>query len=125
MISCPAREKTESDVRASRSSAKIGTFSELYLLTARRSRATIKLSMEVKMKQNITLRLDKDLIKRGKVIASKKDTSLNRLLSDFLKQIVDEEDHYEQCKRKALNILDKGYYLGGKITYTREELHER
>jgi predicted transcriptional regulator len=77
------------------------------------------------MKQNITLRLDKDLIKRGKVIASKKDTSLNRLLSDFLKQIVDEEDYYEQCKRKALNILDKGYHLGGKITYTREELHER
>lgn len=77
------------------------------------------------MKQNITLRLDKDLIKRGKVIASKKDTSLNRLLSDFLKQIVEEEDYYEQCKRKALKILEKGYHLGGKAPYTREELHER
>ncbi|MBI4689377.1 MAG: hypothetical protein HY754_03785 [Nitrospirae bacterium] len=58
------------------------------------------------MKQNITLRLDKDLIKKGKVIASKKETSLNRLLSDFLKQIL-EEDFYEQSKRKALNILKK------------------
>jgi len=77
------------------------------------------------MKQNVTLRLDKDLIKRGKVIASRKETSLNRLLSDFLKQIVEEEDHYEQCKRKALDILNKGYHFGGKITYTREELHER
>jgi hypothetical protein len=77
------------------------------------------------MKQNITLSLDKDLIKRGKVIASKRDTSLNRLLSDFLKQIVDEEDYYEQCKRKALKILDNGYHLGGNINYTREELHER
>jgi len=77
------------------------------------------------VKQNITLRLDKDLIKRGKVIASKKDTSLNRLLSDFLKQIVEEEDYYEQCKRKALKILEKGYHLGGKAPYTREELHER
>lgn len=77
------------------------------------------------MKQNVTLRLDKNLIKKGKVIASKKETSLNRLLSDFLKQIVEEDDYYEQCKRKALNILKKGYHLGGKITYSREELHER
>ncbi len=77
------------------------------------------------MKQNITLSLDTDLIKKGKIIASKKETSLNRLLSDFLKQIIDEEDFYEQCKRKAMNTLNKGYHLGGKITYTREELHER
>jgi len=77
------------------------------------------------MKQNITLRLDKDLLKRGKIIAAKKETSLNRLLSDFLKQIVEEEDFYEQCKKKALSILKKGYHLGGGITYTREELHER
>lgn len=77
------------------------------------------------MKQNVTLRLDKDLIKKGKIIASKKETSLNRLLSDFLKQIVEEEDFYEQCKKKALNILKKGYHFGGEITYTREELHER
>ncbi len=77
------------------------------------------------MKQNITLRLDKDLIKKGKIIASKKETSLNRLLSEFLKQIVEEEDYYEQCKKKALNLLDKGFHFGGKITYTREELHER
>lgn len=49
----------------------------------------------------------------------------NRLLSDFLKQIVEEDDYYEQCKRKALNKLKKGYHLGGNITHTREELHER
>jgi hypothetical protein len=78
-----------------------------------------------KMKQNITISLDKDLIKKGKIIASKKETSLNRLLSDFLKQIIEKEDYYEQCKRKALSILDKGYHLGGKITYTKEDLHER
>jgi predicted HicB family RNase H-like nuclease len=44
------------------------------------------------MKENITLRLDKDLIKKAKGIASKRDISLNRLLSDFLKQIVDQEE---------------------------------
>jgi hypothetical protein len=77
------------------------------------------------MKQNITLSLEKDLIKRGKVIASKKETSLSRLLSDFLEKIIIEEDCFELSKRKALNILNKGYHLGEKITSSRKELHER
>jgi hypothetical protein len=77
------------------------------------------------MKQNVTIKLDTDLIRKGRVIASKRETSLNRLLSDFLRQIVEEEDSYEQCKRKAFNILNKGYSFGGKRTYTRDELHER
>ena len=95
------------------------------MLTARKLRAIIKLKGGNEMKQNVTIKLDKDLIKKGRIIASKRETSLNRLLSDFLRQIVDEEDSYERCKRKALSILNKGYSLGGKITYTRDELHER
>jgi hypothetical protein len=77
------------------------------------------------MKQNITLSLEKDLIKKGKVIASKRETSLSRLLSDFLKQIINEEEFYDLSKRKALNVLERGFHLGGKITCSREELHER
>lgn len=77
------------------------------------------------MKQNITLSLDKELIKKGKILASNKETSLSRLLSDFLKQIIEEEELYERSKSKALDILNKGFHLGGKITSSREELHAR
>lgn len=77
------------------------------------------------MKQNITLSLDKELINKGKVIASKRGTSLNRLLSNFLKQIITQEEFYELSKRKAFILLDKGFHLGGKITSSRDELHER
>jgi len=77
------------------------------------------------MKQNITISLEKDLIKKGKIIASKKETSLNRLLRDFLKRIVEEEELYELSKKKALNILNKGFHFGGEITCSREKLHER
>ena len=77
------------------------------------------------MKQNITLSLEKDLIKKGKIIASKKETSLSRLLSDFLKEVINEEERYELSKRKAISILNKGYHLGGKILCSREKLHER
>ena len=54
----------------------------------------------------------KGLIKKGKVIASKRETSLSRLLSDFLKEIINQEESYELSKRKAMNILDKGFHLG-------------
>ncbi len=81
--------------------------------------------MKIRMKQNITLSLEKDLIKKGKVIASKRDTSLSRLLSDFLKEIINQEESYAISKKKALSILDKGFHMGGKITCSREEIHER
>jgi hypothetical protein len=78
-----------------------------------------------RMKQNITLRLDRELIKKGMVIASRKGTSLNQLLSDFLKQIIAQEEYYELSKRNAFSLLDKGFHLGGKINCSSDKLHER
>ena len=77
------------------------------------------------MKQNITLSIDKDIIKRGKLIAAQNDTSISKMLSDHLKQIVDREEQYETAKRSALHTLKKGFHLGGKITWRREDLYQR
>jgi len=77
------------------------------------------------MKQNITLALDKELLKRVKVLAAKKDTSVTKLLTRQLARIVSEEDHYESSKKRALARLKKGFHLGGQILAQREELHER
>ena len=77
------------------------------------------------MKQNITLSVDKDLIKKGKVIAAQSDTSVSKMLSEQLKQLVEDNEQYETAKRSALQTLKKGYRLGGKITWKREDLYER
>lgn len=77
------------------------------------------------MKQNITLCLDKEIITKGKIIAARKDTSISKMLGDQLKEIVDREDQYEASKRNALAALKKGFHLGGKITWKREDLYER
>jgi hypothetical protein len=77
------------------------------------------------MKQNITLSIEKDIIKKGKIIAAKKDTSISKMLSEQLKQIIDMEEQYEAAKRSALQTLKKGFRLGGKITWKREDLYER
>lgn len=77
------------------------------------------------MKQNITLSIEKDIIKKGKIIAAQKDTSISKMLSEQLKQIIDMELQYEAAKRSALQTLKKGFRLGGKITWKREDLYER
>jgi O-phosphoseryl-tRNA(Cys) synthetase len=39
--------------------------------------------------------------------------------------LVSEDDAYEQAQRQALALLDRGFHLGGVITATRDEWHER
>ena len=77
------------------------------------------------MKQNITLSIEKELLKKAKLMAAKKETSVTRLLSEQLAKMVSEEDQYDSAKKKALAILRKGFHLGGRILENREELHER
>lgn len=77
------------------------------------------------MKQNITLSLEKEIIKKGKVLAAQRETSVSRMLGDVLRQIIASQDQYEAAKRSALQELRKGFHLGGKIGWTREELYER
>jgi hypothetical protein len=77
------------------------------------------------MKQNITLSIDKEIIKKGKIIAAQKDTSISKMLGHHLKEIVDREDQYEAAKRGALQALKEGFHLGGRIDWKREDLYER
>ncbi|MBW2646796.1 MAG: hypothetical protein JRE23_11570 [Deltaproteobacteria bacterium] len=77
------------------------------------------------MKQNITLSLDKDLIKKAKVISAKRDTSVSKLLAQELREMIESAESYEAAKRRAIANLRTGCHLGGKITVSREELHER
>jgi len=81
--------------------------------------------LEIVMKQNVTLSIEKEIIKKGKVVAARKDTSISRMLADLLKSMVENDERYEAAKRSALQLLKKGVRLGGKITWKREDLYER
>jgi hypothetical protein len=77
------------------------------------------------MKQNITLSLDKTLIRKSKIIAAQRETSVSKMLSDELERLIQRSEQYELAKRKALANLKTGFHFGGKITASREALHER
>lgn len=77
------------------------------------------------MKQNITLSLNKDLIRKSKIIAAQRETSVSKMLSDELEGLVQRTEQYEIAKRKALANLKRGFHFGGTVTASRESLHER
>jgi hypothetical protein len=77
------------------------------------------------MKQNITLSINKDLIRKAKILAAQKQTSISGMLSQELQKIIDDSEEYELFKRKALININQGFHLGGKIAVARQELHER
>ncbi len=77
------------------------------------------------MKQNITLSMEKDLIREAKILAAQRQVSVSRLLSEELQKLVEDAKDYEWAKRRALIHINEGFHLGGKITVTRAELHER
>jgi len=76
------------------------------------------------MKQNITVSLEKELLRRGKVLAAMQGNSLSRMVSDKLAEAIHEKESYTQAKKKALSHLKKGFHLGGRVP-PRKELHDR
>jgi hypothetical protein len=75
--------------------------------------------------QNLTLKLSTRTLKQARMIAASRSLSMSKLVTQQLEQLVGEHEEYERNKRKALALLDAGFSMGGTITATREELHER
>jgi len=77
--------------------------------------------------QNITLRLPTDLLKRVKRLAAERETSISALLVEALADTDARRRAYEAARHRALIALRHPRDLGtqGKITWTRDELHER
>jgi hypothetical protein len=75
--------------------------------------------------QNITIRLDRRTLRKARILAVKRNTSISRLLAAQIETLVGEDEAYEQARRRAIALLDKGFHLGGRIEATRDEWHER
>lgn len=77
------------------------------------------------MKQYLTISLERELIVKARVISAKRRTSVTRMLADELRKIVEQDERYQSAKQKALADLKQGFHMGGSITATRDDLHER
>ncbi|TAK34308.1 MAG: CopG family transcriptional regulator [Chloroflexota bacterium] len=80
------------------------------------------------MKQrNVTLSLPDDVLREARHLAVDHGLSLSRYLSLLLEEQVESARQYRAARDRQLRLLEHGLNLGtqGKVTWTREELHER
>lgn len=73
---------------------------------------------------NLTLQLDADVIRRARIVAAKRGTSVSALAAQRLIELVDEDERFEQARGRAEAILAKTAPRGGR-SWTRDELHDR
>ena len=77
--------------------------------------------------QNVTLSIPKEILRKVKLLAVQRETSISGLLTQALEKLVQQEDAYVHARQRHLQWLDRGADLGtgGQISTGRGELHER
>jgi hypothetical protein len=77
------------------------------------------------LKQNITIALDKEILRKARVLAVERSTSVSGLVAQEIERLVSGRDRYEQARREALADLERGYDLGsnGRLP-ARDELYD-
>jgi hypothetical protein len=76
-------------------------------------------------KQNITISLSRQVLKKAKILAARRETSVSGLLAHEIESLVGEDEAYERAERQATALLEEGFHMGGLIRANRDELHER
>ena len=76
-------------------------------------------------KQNLTVSLPRQTIRKAKILAARRGSSISGLLAEQIEILVGAEEAYERAERQAALLLDQGFHLGGVIRSTRDEWHER
>ena len=75
-------------------------------------------------RRNLTLQLDEDVIRRAKVVAAKRGTSVSGLVARELEDLVAEDDRYEESWRRAREVMSSSVARGGR-SWRRDEIHDR
>jgi hypothetical protein len=77
--------------------------------------------------QNVTLAIPKDILRKAKILAVQKNTSLSALLTQTLADLVADHEEYERARQRNLILLKNGFDLGtqGQVGWKRDDLHER
>jgi hypothetical protein len=77
------------------------------------------------IKQNVTVSLTRQTLRKAKILAARRGSSISGLLAEQIEILIGEEEAYERAERQAAALLDQGFHLGGVIRAGRDEWHER
>jgi len=75
---------------------------------------------------NLTLALDDRLLRKARQIAAARDTTVNALVRDYLRELVERSSYDAEKLIRELDVIyARTSVRKGRRTWTREDLHER
>lgn len=75
--------------------------------------------------RNITLSLPDELVRKAKVLAAQRDTSVSALVASLLEHMVGDAAEYDELWANEEAVMAQGVLRVGELTWSRDELHER
>ena len=76
--------------------------------------------------RNITLSLPEELVRKAKIVAAERDTSVSALVAELVEHLAGGSSDYDRAWADEVALMKRGSGLQlGEITWSRDELHER
>lgn len=75
-------------------------------------------------KRNLTVQLDETVVRRAKVLAARRGTSVSALVAIEIGRLADDDDRYEEAMRRAGREMNRAVDRGGR-SWEREDLYDR
>ena len=76
--------------------------------------------------RNLTVRLDEAVIRRARVVAARRGSSISRLVAEAIEELASREDsEHERLMRDEFAAMEGGLDLGGPPYLSRDEAHAR
>lgn len=70
--------------------------------------------------------LPSELVRRAKVVAATRDTSVSALVAGLLRSLIEHDDDYRQVWEQEQRLMSEGLPMRiGSITWSRADTHER
>ena len=64
-------------------------------------------------RQEVTVSLSRQLLKKAKILAARRETSISGLIAQEIECLVGEDGAFDCAERQASALLDRGFHLGG------------
>jgi hypothetical protein len=76
--------------------------------------------------RNLTLTLPEELVRRARIVAAARDTSISALVAEYLEELAQQEDDYELVWAEEQRLMREGLPMRvGDVTWSRADVHER
>jgi len=74
---------------------------------------------------SLTLVIEEDLLRKARAVAARRQTSVNEMVREYLKQVVNRESRRRAALESIQPLLDRAPVHLGRPRPSRDNLHER